>query len=218
MYLLLWKSPGLALGGLCCASDCARRGACDGWGGPNGLELAIKGVGVAIIIGLVAVRDAMDRQGVESRPGVSLLMQSVLDRGSGVIVARIWGRAEPHATEFLVHPAVNALPPRHGLARVMSQDSTIGPGVDGQVAVGISEVCTHRTGGRDHRCNTHAAGDRGDEMLRKHVSGRRGLLVLMVLETATGRTEHVDAIIGSGRGIWKGERGAKSAIDRRKSD
>lgn len=58
MYLLLWESPGLTLGRLCCAGNCARCGACDGRRRPYGFAMAIEGI--ALGTGLIAVGDAMD--------------------------------------------------------------------------------------------------------------------------------------------------------------
>lgn len=74
-----------------------------------------------------------------------------------MVVARVRRCAEPHAAEVLIHPAVNALSPRYGL--VGTQHGAVGPGVERQVTVGISEVCADRAGGGDHGCNSHVAGD-----------------------------------------------------------
>lgn len=58
MYLLFWESPGLAFGGLCCAGDRACCWARDGGCGPDVLDMAVKRI--ALVTGLVAIRDAMD--------------------------------------------------------------------------------------------------------------------------------------------------------------
>lgn len=87
-----------------------------------------------------------------------------------MIIARIRRCAEPHATKVLIHPAVDALSPRHGLARVMSQDRAAGGGIEGRGSIGITKVCTDRASGRDHGCNAHVASCR-DQMLREHVGG-----------------------------------------------
>lgn len=107
-----------------------------------------------------------------------------------MIVACIRGRAEPHATKVLIHPAIDALSPRHGLARIRRQDGAAGGGIERQGAIAISEVCAKGAGRGDHGCNTHVASDRRDQVMRKHIGGggRRCLLMLVVLEAACGRT------------------------------
>lgn len=119
-----------------------------------------------------------------------------------MVVAGVRGCAEPHTTEVLIHPAVDALSPRHGL--IGSQHVAVGSGIDRRGTVGISEVCADRAGRGDHGCNGHVASDGGDQMLRQHMgrSRRGGLFVLVVLKAGTGRTEDVNAIVGSGRGMF----------------
>lgn len=75
LYLFLWESPRLTLGGLRSSGDVARRGASDGRCGPDDLWV----LGVSVAAGLVSIGDTVYGKIVQTGARVALLVESVLN-------------------------------------------------------------------------------------------------------------------------------------------
>lgn len=147
----------------------------------------------------------MHRQCLEPGAGVPLGVKSVLDRGRGLIVARVWRAAQAHIAETLIDSAVHALAPCHGDPShevVPQQGPTLTLRLERRRSVESTRIDGTGARGRNHGSDTHVAGSGRDEGLRHHVGGDgRGRLVRRRrLIARSGWAEPVDAKRGS-RGI-----------------
>ena len=107
MNLFFREGPCLALCRLGRARNRAGGWPGDGRGNPH--RLGMMAFGVSLGAWLVAVGDAMDGKAVKPRAWVPLLLQGSVNRGRGLVVARIGRIAQPHIVESLVDSTVDAL-------------------------------------------------------------------------------------------------------------
>lgn len=169
MYLFLRESPCLTLGGFRSSGNVARRGACDGRCGPDDLWV----LGVSVAAGLVSVGDTVYRKIVQPGARVALLVESVLNRSSRLVVASIWRvPAQSHVVKTLIYPAVYTLSSGSRAHDVVHHSR-----IQGCRALESTRISTAGSCWRHHGGDAHVALPRRHQ-LRDHVSrDRRRCLV-----------------------------------------
>lgn len=156
LNVFFWESPSLALCRLGCSCNVPSRGT-----GNRGRRLDRLSLGVSFGAGLVAIGDAMNRERLQARSRVSLVVKGILNRCSGLIVARV-GRVviEAHVAEALVDSAVHALSSSgyNTGVKTLAQRGAAGDGFERCRSVVSSLVDHAGRRRRNHGRDAHVAG------------------------------------------------------------